>query len=143
LEDTGGPHARGLTVNVPLPPGATGDVVHRALVEAVAPVVTRFAPTWVLVSAGFDAHRDDPLADLALSAADFAVAARAVAALAPPGHLIVFLEGGYDLDALRSSVRATLGALVGAPPDPGEGRPTSGGPGLEVVGRVEAFHRDG
>ena len=125
----GGRAAPGLTVNVPLPAGATGDVVRRALDEVAAPVIEGFGPTWVLVSAGFDAHRADPLADLALSSGDFAALARSVAAYAPaPGRLVLFLEGGYDLAALRSSVRATLGALAGAPAG-GSEPPTSGGPG--------------
>ena len=69
----------------------------------------------MLVSAGFDAHRADPLADLALSSGDFADLAATVAGYAPaPGRLVLFLEGGYDLGALRSSVRASLGRLVGA-----------------------------
>ena len=59
-----GPGAPGLTVNVPLPPRATGDVMLQALDDVVAPVVERFAPTWVLVSAGYDAHRADPMAGL-------------------------------------------------------------------------------
>jgi acetoin utilization deacetylase AcuC-like enzyme len=126
---------RGLTVNVPLPAGATGDVMRRALDDVATPVVDEFAPTWVLVSAGFDAHRADPLADLALSAGDFADLARHVAAYAPrDGRLILFLEGGYDLHALRTSVAATLGALAGMPADSGsDERPTSGGAGTEAV----------
>ena len=72
VDEIGGPDARGRTVNIPLPAGATGDVFARALEEVVAPVASRFAPTWLLVSAGFDAHRDDPLADLGLSSGDFA-----------------------------------------------------------------------
>ena len=64
VDQTGGRTLLGLTVNLPLPPGATGDVVRRALEEVAAPVVERFGPTWVLVSAGFDAHRADPLANL-------------------------------------------------------------------------------
>jgi acetoin utilization deacetylase AcuC-like enzyme len=132
----------GLTVNVPLPPGATGDVVRRAMDEVAAPVIEEFGPTWVLVSAGFDAHRADPLANLALSSADFADLARTVSAYAPrPGRLVVFLEGGYDLEALRSSVSATLGALVGAA---GMGSPetsTSGGPGREFI-RLAAATRE-
>ena len=62
----------GPTINVPLPPGATGDAALAAIDDIVAPRVDEFDPTWVLISAGFDAHRDDPLADLALSAGDFA-----------------------------------------------------------------------
>ena len=127
-DEVGGPAARGATLNIPLPAGATGDVLRAAFDELVTPAVEAFAPTWVLVSAGFDAHRGDPLADLALSAGDFADLTAIVAGYAPaPGRLVVFLEGGYDLDALRASVAATLGHLVGA--DPHEESPTSGGPG--------------
>ena len=88
-----------------------------------------FAPDWVLVSCGFDAHRDDPLSDLQLSSGDFAELARIVREFAPrPGRLALFLEGGYQHAALASSVEATLGALVDGR---GDGvAPTYGGPGL-------------
>ena len=113
--EIGGPDALDRTVNLPLPPGATGDVVRRALEDVAAPVIGEFAPTWVLVSAGFDAHRSDPLAELALSSGDFADLARTVSGFgAGPGRLALFLEGGYHLAALRSSVAATLGALLGS-----------------------------
>jgi acetoin utilization deacetylase AcuC-like enzyme len=132
LDDVGGPGARGATLNLPFPSGATGDVYLRALDEVVAPTVEAFAPTWVLVSAGYDAHRADPLTGLRLSAGDFADIARRVAAFAPEaGRLVLFLEGGYDLDALTSSVGASLAALVDAPYRPEEA--TSGGPGAQVV----------
>jgi acetoin utilization deacetylase AcuC-like enzyme len=138
--ETGGPLAPGLTINVPLPAGATGDVLLRALDDVVAPRVDRFSPTWVLVSAGFDAHRADPLADLALSAGDFADLTRRVAAFAPqPGRLALFLEGGYDLEALRASVAASVAAAVGSE-HRSEGS-TSGGPGMGAVaeaGRAQA-----
>jgi acetoin utilization deacetylase AcuC-like enzyme len=140
--EVGGPEARGSTVNVPLPPGATGDVVRRAFDRLVTPVVEEFRPTWVLVSAGFDAHRADPLADLALTAGDFAELARVVSGYAPAtGRLMLFLEGGYDAAALRTSVSATLGALVGAAaPDEG---PSSGGPGMEQLVEVAIRRREG
>jgi len=138
--EVGGPGARGRTLNVPVPPGATGDVLRAALDEVAAPVVDDFAPDWVLVSAGFDAHRADPIADLALSAGDFADLATTVAGFAPsPGRLAVFLEGGYDLDAVRASVAAALGALVDAAPAT-EG-PTSGGPGSAHVAHALAERR--
>ena len=130
--ETGGPGAPGLTINVPLPAGATGDVLLRALDEVVAPAVDRFSPTWVLVSAGFDGHRADPLAGLDLSAGDFADFALRVRQFAPgPGRLALLLEGGYDLDALRASVGATLAALTGAAfrPEPA----SNGGPGADAV----------
>jgi acetoin utilization deacetylase AcuC-like enzyme len=140
-DEVGGPTARGSVLNVPLPPGATGDVMRHAFDQLVTPAVQQFRPSWVLVSAGFDAHRADPLADLALSAGDFAQLAGIVAEYAPaPGRTVLFLEGGYDLGALRSSVTAAIGALVGATP-PSE-PPTSGGPGSEHVRRAAVQHRE-
>jgi len=133
--DVGGEPALGATLNVPLPPGATGDVVRRAFDRLVSPAVEAFGPTWVLISAGFDAHRADPLADLALTTGDFADLARVVAGYAPaPGRLVLFLEGGYDLGALRASVAATLGALV----DGGEPveASSSGGPGMDQLDQI-------
>jgi acetoin utilization deacetylase AcuC-like enzyme len=139
--ETGGPAAPGLTVNVPLPAGATGDVALAALDEVVAPHVERFAPSWVLVSAGFDAHRADPLAELELSAGDFGLLARRVAAFAPRrGRLVAFLEGGYDLDALRRCVTATVSAIAGVDVD--TERPTSGGPGRDAVRRAGETHAE-
>jgi acetoin utilization deacetylase AcuC-like enzyme len=132
--EIGGPSAIGHTINLPLPSGATGDVVRQAVEVVALPAIDEFKPTWVLVSAGFDAHRADPLAGLALSSGDFADLARLVAGFAPsPGRLALFLEGGYDLAALRASVTATLSALVGG--DDRSEAPTSGGPGREMVDR--------
>jgi acetoin utilization deacetylase AcuC-like enzyme len=139
VSETGGPGAPGLTVNVPLPPRATGDVILRTLDEVVAPVVDRFAPTWVLASAGYDAHRDDPMAGLALTSGDFADIATRVRDFAPgPGRMALLLEGGYDLDALRLSVGASLAAVLDV-----EFRPehaSSGGPGDEAVDAARRAH---
>ncbi len=128
-DEVGGPGAPGLTVNLPLPPGATGDVVRTAIDEVARGAIEDFAPDWVLVSCGFDAHQADPLGELELSSGDFAELARVVAEFAPrPGRLALFLEGGYNPASLTSSVEATLGALLGvAGHSPA---PTSGGPGL-------------
>jgi acetoin utilization deacetylase AcuC-like enzyme len=138
-DEIGGARARGLTVNFALPPGATGDVALAALDDVVAPAAEAFAPTWVLISAGFDAHRADPLADLVWSAGDYAALATRVVEHAPaPGRTVAFLEGGYDFDALRASTGATASVLAGAavvvPDDEG---PTSGGPGRDAVTRTE------
>jgi acetoin utilization deacetylase AcuC-like enzyme len=111
--EVGGLDAVGATVNIPLPARTTGDVLRRGFEELAAPVIDDFAPTWVLVSAGFDAHRDDPLADLALSSGDFANLASVVATYANANRLALFLEGGYNLEALRNSVAATLSPLLG------------------------------
>jgi acetoin utilization deacetylase AcuC-like enzyme len=135
--EIGGRQALGRTVNLPVPEGATGDVLRQALDRVAAPVIDEFQPTWVLVSAGFDAHRDDPLANLMLTSGDYAELARMVASFAPrPGRLALFLEGGYDLSALRSSVTATLGALLGADHEPEAA--SFGGPGAEQVRHAQA-----
>ena len=137
--ETGGAGARGLTVNVPLPPGATGDVVLRAFDEVVAPAADRFGPTWALVSAGYDAHRADPLANLGLTAGDFAdMAARVMGFVPSPGRVALVLEGGYDLEALKLSVGASLSALMGNRfrPEPA----SSGGPGAEGLAEARRWH---
>jgi acetoin utilization deacetylase AcuC-like enzyme len=118
-------------VNLPMPPGATGDVYREAVDEVVAPLADELRPTWLLVSAGFDAHRRDPLTDLGLTSGDFGDVTASLAALVPAGQRLVFLEGGYDLEALRDSSAAALAALLGEPLHPEA--PTSGGPGREVV----------
>ncbi|HLT17648.1 MAG TPA: histone deacetylase [Acidimicrobiales bacterium] len=129
--EVGGPEAQGATVNIPLPPGATGDVYRAGVEEVIAPFAARFRPTWLLVSAGFDAHRADPLTDLGLSAGDFADLALDLLELVPAGRRIAFLEGGYDLDALARGAAAFVAALAGERhvPEP----PTSNGPGRDAV----------
>jgi acetoin utilization deacetylase AcuC-like enzyme len=107
-------------------------VALSAVDDVVAPCVEAFDPTWVLISAGFDAHRDDPLADLAWSASDFAdLTARGLAFAPEPGRVIAFLEGGYDLDALGRSAAATAATLAGQRFRPEAA--TNGGPGREAV----------
>jgi acetoin utilization deacetylase AcuC-like enzyme len=139
--DVGGSHALGQTVNVPLPAGATGDVGLHAFDDVITEVVDQFSPTWLLISAGYDAHRDDPLGELAWSAGDFALLTKRVCDFAPgPGRTIAFLEGGYDIHALAQSVKATLGVLVGA--QVATETPTSGGPGMNDVDRARRLRID-
>jgi acetoin utilization deacetylase AcuC-like enzyme len=135
-EEVGGPNAVGLTVNIPIPPGATGDIVRCALEEIAHPAIDRFVPDWVLVSCGFDAHRADPLGELALSTGDFAQLAQLVGSFAPrTGRLALFLEGGYNSGALRASVAAVLGTLLDL--SIGVEAPTFGGPGREAIAVAE------
>ena len=114
VEENGAGQGRGTTINIPLPAGTAGDAYRLAFDEVVVPAAEAFSPTWVLVSCGFDAHRDDPLTDLGLSAGDFADLTRRVVHLAHPGRRVLFLEGGYDLQALALSSGATVAALVGS-----------------------------
>jgi acetoin utilization deacetylase AcuC-like enzyme len=142
IDELGAGAATGTTCNVPLPAGATGDLYLRALDEVVAPMVARHAPDWVLVSCGFDAHRADPLTGLCLSVGDYAALATRVMELAPErGRVIVFLEGGYDLDALRDGAASTVAALVGEAGRSPE-RATSGGPGREIVDAAADLWRE-
>jgi len=141
LDDAGTGAGAGATVNFPLPAGATGDVYLDAIDSVVEPLVERFAPTWVLVSAGYDAHRADPLTGLGLSAGDYVDLTARVMALAPARRMVVFLEGGYDLDALRDSTAATVSTLLGRPErvEPA----TAGGPGRTVVHAARDLHAAG
>jgi acetoin utilization deacetylase AcuC-like enzyme len=138
LHDIGAGAGAGATVNFPLPAGATGDVYLGAIDEVVAPVADRFEPDWLLISAGFDAHRADPLTGLGLRAGDYADLTARLVGLAPANRTILFLEGGYDLDALRDSVAATVSTLLGDPvrPEPASG----GGPGGVAVRAVRELH---
>jgi len=110
---------RGYTVNLPLPPGC-GDLAYaRGFEQLVVPVVRRFHPDIILVSAGFDGHWADPLADTRVSTSGFVTMARTLAQLADElceGRLALILEGGYDLHALASSVVAVTTALAGGVP---------------------------
>jgi acetoin utilization deacetylase AcuC-like enzyme len=120
LRDAGSGDGEGYTVNLPVPPGA-GEQIWLSLVQhVVAPVLRSFEPGLILVSAGFDAHRADPLAQCSLETQSFAKMATHVAATArdlgvPFGSV---LEGGYDLDALAASVAATLEAFGDAAAQP-------------------------
>ncbi|MEM7273331.1 MAG: histone deacetylase [Actinomycetota bacterium] len=128
----------GTTVNLAMPPGTTGDVYREALDTVVHPVVARFDPTWVLISAGFDGHRADPLTELGLTSADLADLVGEILRFAPPGRRLLFLEGGYDLQALRDCAGAVAATIVGAEHRPE--RPSSGGPGVDHVELARAIH---
>jgi acetoin utilization deacetylase AcuC-like enzyme len=137
---TGGANARGLTMNIPLPPGATGDVFLYAFDEMIAPAVEDFQPSWALISSGFDAHASDPLANLELSAGDFAdLAARAKDFAGLPGRVVVVLEGGYDLRAISHCSGAVLASLLGE--DYRAEPATSGGPGMAAVDHASQAYR--
>ena len=104
----------GNVVNAPLPAGAGSAEWRRAMEERVLPALDAFAPELILVSAGFDAHKADPLAQMELETEDFAWAGQRLKELALrhcKGKLVSTLEGGYDLGALAGSATAYLAAL--------------------------------
>jgi len=100
-------------VNAPLPPGSDGAAFRAAWSERVLPALAAFGPELLIVSAGFDAHKADPLAELRLETADFAWITGALLEVAG-GRLVSVLEGGYDLDALAASAAAHVRVLMGA-----------------------------
>ncbi len=114
--ETGSGPGVGTTLNMPLPPHATGDV---------------YLATWLLISAGFDAHRDDPITELGLTAGDFAALTCRALQFVPSGRVLAMLEGGYDLDALTASTRAVLGVLTGETVTTEAA--SNGGPGADAV----------
>jgi acetoin utilization deacetylase AcuC-like enzyme len=107
----------GNIVNVPLAPMSGSREFRAGMSEVVLPALGRFRPDLLLISAGFDAHADDPLASLRLTEADFEWATRALMTVADEccrGRVISTLEGGYDLSALAASAAAHVRALMGA-----------------------------
>ena len=117
LDEVGQGEGRGLTVNVPLPARSGADHYAAAFAGVLLPVLREFEPEVVIVSAGYDAHRDDPLGGMALdetffgeASAAIAVLAREIPGCAPP---VLVLEGGYDLRALSGCVEATMKGLDG------------------------------
>ncbi len=103
--------------NAPLRPGDGGEAFRDAFESRILPALANFGPDLILVSAGFDAHRDDPLANLELDESDFAWASEKLAEAAERhagGRLVSMLEGGYDLAALGRSVGAHVKVLMEA-----------------------------
>jgi acetoin utilization deacetylase AcuC-like enzyme len=115
--DVGSGPGEGYTINLPVPAGSDGELWLSLLEQVVVPAGKDFEPQLVLISAGFDAHRADPLASCALEAEDFAQMACQVRDLARElnAPLGAVLEGGYDVEALAECVTATLAALGGDP----------------------------
>jgi acetoin utilization deacetylase AcuC-like enzyme len=127
----------GFTVNLPVPPGA-GSEEFAALVEhVVAPIGREFDPGLIAISAGFDAHRDDPLANCEVDEAGFADMAATVRELGREveAPILVCLEGGYDPNALAASLIATAEALTGDRP----ARPAPREAAAEAIERVAAY----
>ena len=103
--------------NAPLRPGDGGDPFKEAFESRILPALRNFAPDVVLISAGFDAHKDDPLANLQLTEPDFGWATGKIAEVAARhagGRLVSMLEGGYNLAALARSVAVHVGMLMQA-----------------------------
>ncbi|AUQ72187.1 histone deacetylase family protein [Phaeobacter inhibens] len=107
----------GQILNLPLPPGSGGVQMKAAYVDQAFPRLRTFKPELIIVSAGFDAHQDDPLAELNWSTEDFRWLSRELCALAAElcgGRIVSTLEGGYDLNALAAAAKAHVEELIEA-----------------------------
>jgi acetoin utilization deacetylase AcuC-like enzyme len=141
LADVGRGNGRGATVNLPLPKGGTDSVYAAAFERVVLPIVEQFAPSFALVSCGFDAHERDPLAEMRLSADGYGAMTRSLLARLPPAcPLGVVLEGGYDLEALTASSDAVARALFGsdAPAPAPEAAEGPHGAALREIARAQS-----
>ncbi|MEK6277537.1 MAG: histone deacetylase [Actinomycetota bacterium] len=115
-QETGSGPGEGLTMNLPVPPGSGPDEFLSLVQTVIVPVARQFAPGLLAVSAGYDAHRDDPLAQCMLDEAAYADMAASLRELATElgAPVLVCLEGGYALGALAASVDATIAAFTGS-----------------------------
>jgi acetoin utilization deacetylase AcuC-like enzyme len=145
MSDVGLGAGAGMTVNIPLHPHSGDEAFERIVRAVIVPLGLRFEPDLILMSAGFDAHWRDPLAQLQLTCGGYHMLARTVTHLADEmcgGRIVAVLEGGYDPESLRGCASAVAHALAGlpAPPD-------TLGPGgyLEpdvdpLIGRLRQLH---
>jgi acetoin utilization deacetylase AcuC-like enzyme len=148
LEETGTGAAKGATINIPLPAGC-GDREYLKVFEGViVPAAKRFKPQFILVSAGYDNHWADPLAMMEVSVSGFGRMAGIIKGLADElcnGRLVFTLEGGYNLEALAASVKATFDVLLGnaAIEDPlGVSPHSSGAMDIDrLIGAIKEIHK--
>jgi acetoin utilization deacetylase AcuC-like enzyme len=134
LSDAGAGEGEGFAINLPVPAGADEAMFCGLVEHVVLPAARAFDPDLVLVSAGFDAHRDDPVGGCSLSTSSFAELTRQVMTLGKPVGCV--LEGGYDLDGLATSVAATMEVLAA-----GDDRPGAHPRGALVEAAAEAVGR--
>ena len=116
-EEVGTGPGRGFTVNLPLEAGAVADDFRRVFGDVILPVLRQFAPDLLMISAGFDAHEDDPLGGMRLTAEAFGAMTRELRAVADEccqGRVVAVTEGGYDLRALAASLDLAIDALDGS-----------------------------
>ncbi len=147
VREIGAGAGRGYTVNVPLPAGVGDEGFRRIYAEVLTPLAERYRPELILISAGFDAHWDDPLASLRLSLAGYWQLAQTVVGLADrlcAGRLVVTLEGGYNLEVLALAVANLCRALLGDAhpgPDPFGPSPWPERSVAEIIAAARQMHR--
>lgn len=138
------PHAKGRIVNVPLPASAGDACFEQISEQVIAPMVKSFRPQIILVSAGFDAHWDDPLTMLGLSSGGFYSLSKRLTELAGElcnGKIVFVLEGGYNPRNVANGASAVFAALTGKPfADPGDKSPRAEPDVERMIGAIRAWH---
>jgi len=117
VDEVGSGAARGTTVNIPLRAGCGDAEYLQVFNQIIAPIGRRFEPQFIFVSAGYDPHWADELAMMQVSTTGFAQMVKIIKQMADDlcnGRLVFTLEGGYNLDALATSIKATFGVLLGS-----------------------------
>ena len=143
VNETGVGPGDGFTLNVPLPAGCTDVEYLQVFQDIVVPAAEKFQPDWILVSAGFDPHRRDPLGGMNVTEEGFGAMARLLLALAnrfADGRIAFLLEGGYDLAGLRDSVAAVLAAMQAQVPPPAGHLPLAESRIEPVIRRILQVH---
>ena len=143
VNETGVGAGEGLTLNVPLPAGCTDVEYLQVFQDIVVPAAEKFQPDWILVSAGFDPHRRDPLGGMNVTEEGFGAMARLLLVLAnrfADGRIAFLLEGGYDLAGLRDSVAAVLAAMQTQVPPPAGHLPLAESRIEPVIRRILQVH---
>jgi acetoin utilization deacetylase AcuC-like enzyme len=146
INETGSGEGRGTNLNIPLPAGCGDSEYLEVFEQVIAPAARRFNPQLILVSVGYDGHWADPLAMMQLSVDGFAKMTGIIKGLADElcnGRLVLTLEGGYNLEALAGSVKATFDVLLGNASDDISGAPPrrSEPPDIEsLIGEIKKIH---
>ncbi len=144
IDERGIASGNGTTINIPLPPGVGDQGWRRVCEQLVLPALERFGADLLLVSAGYDIHWTDPLAELDVSVSGIAWLVAELMGYAERrchGHAVVVLEGGYQLDALAHGVCATIAAMLGEPyPDVLGASPRREAPVDGLIQRVAQAH---
>jgi acetoin utilization deacetylase AcuC-like enzyme len=140
-DETGTGAGAGFTVNLPLAAGATDADYERVYAAIAWPILRAFKPELLLVSAGFDAYLDDPLAGMRMTASGFGRLTSSIVSIADEccgGRVVAVTEGGYDLKGLADSLRATIHALEGKAPAAASGEAAT--PRAEATVKAVAPH---
>ena len=143
VNETGVGVGEGFTLNIPLPAGCTDAEYLQVFQDIVVPAAEKFQPDWILVSAGFDPHRRDPLGGMNVTEEGFGAMARLLLVLAnrfADGRIAFLLEGGYDLAGLRDSVAAVLAAMQAQVPPPAGHLPLAESRIEPVIRRILQVH---